>query len=445
MTDRRRIKRQPLLAGFVPLEDRTAPAVFTATLDPAVDPTGAVAEIVGFFAKVNTNGEAQDTIDLFTAGKYVFTTAFDRFDGGTALPVFVASGPADKLTVNGVGATFSRSSSNTESFRFLRAQGNFSTGRVATLVVNGVTFSGGNAFDTTFPSRSGSIFGATQNGGAIRVDQALLYTNGVRFIGNQSAGDGGAVSLGNTREDLILGGHKFIDTIFDANIAKGKGGAVTVDLAGPVTFTNSTISNNQATKGAGGVDAFTTSVLFDRSTLTANKGDSGAVKVVGPVDVRDTLVRKNIATGIATAGIAGTSITATRSTFADNTNTGSVTGGSALNGSKITVVNSTIYRNVGGVAAIQATLGTVSIQFSTVTNNTSTFGIPSGAGIGADSLLISNTIVAKNQNADLSSTIADIQANTIVTSGFNFIGKAPANFKGATANCLHFAHSKALF
>ena len=91
MTDRRRTKRQPLLAGFVPLEDRTAPAVFTATLDPAVDPTGAVAEIVGFFAKVNTNGEAQDTITLFSGGKYTFTTAFDRFDGGTALPVLVAS------------------------------------------------------------------------------------------------------------------------------------------------------------------------------------------------------------------------------------------------------------------------------------------------------------------------------------------------------------------
>ena len=208
MTDRRRIKRQPLLAGFVTLEDRTAPAVFTATIDPAIDPTGAVAEIVGFFTKVNTNTDAQDTINLFSGGRYTFTSAFDRFDGGTALPVFVASGPADKLTVNGVGTTFFRASANTESFRFLRAQGDFLTGKVATLVLNDLTLSGGNAVDTTFPSRSGSIFGATLNGGAIRVDQSLLYTNRVRFIGNLSGGDGGAVSLGNTREDLIPGGHK---------------------------------------------------------------------------------------------------------------------------------------------------------------------------------------------------------------------------------------------
>src|SRR5437867_2142050 len=106
MTVRSRRGRARPLAGPLLLEDRTAPAVFTATVDPATDPSGAVAEITGFFNSANTNLDSTDTINLFANGTYVFNFATDLFDGGTALPVI--DNPDNVITVNGQGATFLR-------------------------------------------------------------------------------------------------------------------------------------------------------------------------------------------------------------------------------------------------------------------------------------------------------------------------------------------------
>lgn len=112
------------------LEDRLAPALFTAGVNPANDPVGAVAEIVGFMNQVNTNGDPDDTIVL-QPGVYPFTAAADKFDGGTALPVFVpqVNNGVDKLTILGSGTTFLRPADSKASFRFLRAEGDFLSGR----------------------------------------------------------------------------------------------------------------------------------------------------------------------------------------------------------------------------------------------------------------------------------------------------------------------------
>lgn len=40
---------------------------FTAQLDPAVDPAGAVNELIGFMNQVNTDGDPNDTITAGTA------------------------------------------------------------------------------------------------------------------------------------------------------------------------------------------------------------------------------------------------------------------------------------------------------------------------------------------------------------------------------------------
>src|SRR5204862_284508 len=83
--------------------------------------------------------------------------------------------------------------------------------------------------------------------------------------------------------------------------------------------------------------------------------------------------------------------------------------------------NVTVFRNRGGDAAISAILGTVNLQFSTVTNNQATFGIATGGGIHTSTLVTSNSVIARNINVDNGSGIQDIQADNIISNGFNFV------------------------
>src|SRR6516162_5971800 len=109
---------------FELLEDRVAPAVYTALINPATNNAGAVAELVGIFSKASTDGEA-DTINLFPFGQYTFTAAADSNEGSNALPSIVQDGIGkNTVTVNGNGATFFRDVANPAAFRFLRVSGN---------------------------------------------------------------------------------------------------------------------------------------------------------------------------------------------------------------------------------------------------------------------------------------------------------------------------------
>ena len=69
------------------LEDVSAPAVFTAAIDPAADNAGAVAELVGFVTAANANAEP-DTITLLPGRTYTFTAAADGQDGGQRVAAF---------------------------------------------------------------------------------------------------------------------------------------------------------------------------------------------------------------------------------------------------------------------------------------------------------------------------------------------------------------------
>jgi hypothetical protein len=92
-------------------------------------------------------------------------------------------------------------------------------------------------------------------------------------------------------------------------------------------------------------------------------------------------------------------------------------------------VNSTVHNNVasigGGIVGDAVTL-----IFSTVTNNTATFGSASGGGIDARVVTLTSSIVAGNSSVGGGSTepVDDINADTVTTNGFNLIGVQPANF-----------------
>src|SRR5688500_2554894 len=135
MKNSRRIARRRALTGPLQLEDRSVPAVFTALINPSVDPTGAVAELVGIFQQVNANTDADDTVNLFPGGRYTFLAPFEKTDGGTALPAFTPTVDGSTLTIEGTGATFTRPADTGGSLRFLRARGDFLSGVQGELVI----------------------------------------------------------------------------------------------------------------------------------------------------------------------------------------------------------------------------------------------------------------------------------------------------------------------
>ncbi|MGB7327218.1 MAG: choice-of-anchor Q domain-containing protein, partial [Rubripirellula sp.] len=161
------------------------------------------------------------------------------------------------------------------------------------------------------------------------------------------------------------------------------GGAILNDL-GPITISDSEITNNQAQYGdGGGVSNFAGSMTITRSTISANNSvtDGGGISnVSGKTIIRESTIDSNTAGG-------------------DGGGIATVTGG-------VTLTNSTISGNTGNVrgGGIQTDNAPIRLVNSTVTDNSSNI---SGGGIGTlndgifvgdnfGSISIQNSIVAEN-------------------------------------------------
>jgi predicted outer membrane repeat protein len=415
------------------------PQTFVATIDPQADNAGAVAEIAGFFRAANGNTAAQDTIVLFPGGVYTFNTPDERQDGGTALPV-IDSTIQTLFTLTGNGATFVRPA-GAPSFRFVRIVGPTETALVAatgpTLTITGLTFLNGNVFDFQGANRLDPNAFVVLRGGAVRADNANLIVTDSKFVGNSATDDGGAVSF--TAADKFVNTAAFERVEFADNSAGKAGGAVFAEQAGSlirsdVNLVRVTATNNKALTGAGGVQANTVRVLLDTSRIEGNTGVTGGVS--GElVNVVDTLVRGNTATGAGAGGVIATGniLRLTRSTVADNRSVG---GGAVVGlstGQAVELINSTVHGNVGGGAAVTAPLGQVVSSFSTVTNNRNTSGAGvAGVQVASSLFTVYATVVSGNRvvNADgsFTSLAADVDADLYRNNGFNFIGLVPSDF-----------------
>src|SRR5205823_363601 len=133
-----------------------------------------------------TNNE-DDTINLATNGTYTFTTVADMADNGNALPSILPDQPTNNspghtLTINGNGATLTRTGS--VQMRFFRLTQPFLV--PATLILNDATLTNGSA-----PTSVSNVAG---NGGAIAINIGgnALLTN-CNLVNNQATGDGGAI------------------------------------------------------------------------------------------------------------------------------------------------------------------------------------------------------------------------------------------------------------
>lgn len=416
-------QRKPVRSQLVApalLEDRIAPAIFTATINPAVDNTNAVLELVGFVNKANTSNEP-DTIVLWPNATYTFTAAADTNEGANALPSIIEDGAGkNAVTFQGNGATFFRNTSNANQFRFLRV-----TGTNANLIVKDLKFQGGNAGGTSVSGSGGAIL-SSSNG--------ILNVSDSTFVGNTSNTDGGAVAVLNGAGGSTS---SFTRTVFDTNTAGGTGGAVIATSFGFSSFVDSQIINNVAlgaSFGAGGVSGSGFLVFdFNRVTFSGNVGTSSGAFEGAEANFTTCSVLGNTANTGGTGGLNANlaDITVSYSTIANNVGKFTSGSGGGINGNKVIVTNSTIHNNESGLGGGIAGRD-ITVTYSTITNNKSTFGIASTAGVHGifsnTPIVLSHTVVAGNLSTAGVTDAADVSASTGFSSkGFNFIGIKPAS------------------
>ncbi|HEY3789090.1 MAG TPA: hypothetical protein VGL71_09555, partial [Urbifossiella sp.] len=312
----RRLRRH--LTGPLLLEDRTTPATFNATINPATDPAGAVAELVTLFNDANADPGTSETINLYAGGTYEFNSPANLQDGGTALPVLFESNPAilyspgyvpKTFTINGMGDTFDRPA-GAPSMRFLRAVGQVDVTQIPvddihakgpTLVVNDLSFNNGNTFDYSGGNFTDPTLFPVLDGGAIRLDNADVVATDVSFTNNTTSDNGGAVAVDGRLG--FLGNSEFDGATFDGNDAGLVGGAVVVNQTDTapaietlVTFMQSSLTNNLSLTGAGGAGGELVEYDLNQTLVQNNEGTVGGVSGT-LVRTNGSLFDANVATG----------------------------------------------------------------------------------------------------------------------------------------------------
>lgn len=274
-----------------------------------------------------------------------------------------------------------------------------------------LTMSGLTIRDTTYTTRSGPAiyvngdlnlhdFAATANssstrGGAIYSHGDVTITDST-FTTNASAQDGGAI--------FSRGAVRTTNATFTGNDAAGSGGAV-FSFDG-VRSDYTLFDTNDALGSSGGAVFATTYARVHQSTFTSNTADNygGGMYSAGTADITDSTFSRNSAIG--GGAVYGDIVTAANSTFSENTATGRWNGtyyvksGAAIyainpGGVAATIENSTFYRNQSPYGPAVYAYGDVTINFSTIVNNTST-----GTGYGAvyieGGLTVTNSVIYGN-------------------------------------------------
>jgi predicted outer membrane repeat protein len=236
------------------------------------------------------------------------------------------------------------------------------------------------------------------------------------FVGNLSS-EGGFPSGGGGAGAVFIntGGQTiFQDCLFEANSARGNGGAVFI-ASSPATFTGCTFRNNTLllplTDGAGMYNQLAgSSILIEGCTFESHAGSNtrrgGAVSFYsgGTATVRDTIFRQNTAQvggGVHFDGQSGTTIaTFDRCQFIQNQAQGDA-GMGGVGALQITVRDSSILQNAA--ASSSGGLGGVKlVERCAFTGNTA--GDSGGAVNTSESCIYRNCAFTNNEAAGTSSS-----------------------------------------
>src|ERR671918_1600334 len=173
----------------------------------------------------SANAASGSTINLAAGCTYQLGAAHNLTSeyGANGLPIITRS-----MTINGNGATITRGALAPE-FRFF-----YVLGGTANVTINDLTLTQGRA---------------SNSGGAVFNDRAILTLNRVKLLGNSSSDwGGGAANVAGTM--IIRGGR------ISSNMSGDQGGGI-VNVGGTLTIAGGTIiSGNHSEDGGGGVANF---------------------------------------------------------------------------------------------------------------------------------------------------------------------------------------------
>lgn len=129
----------------------------------------------------------------------------------------------------------------------------------------------GSIFENNEAGRSAT---GGSGGGAIRQGNGPITISDSLFVGNRSAGNGGAILFGKVPDSRVE------NTTFSANEVRhpastGEGGAIFVAGEGDLAIVNSTIVGNYADYSGGAVDAGDDVVRFHNSIIAGNWANDG--------------------------------------------------------------------------------------------------------------------------------------------------------------------------
>jgi hypothetical protein len=341
-TARRRARTTPhQQANFRPilevLEDRTVPTIFNLTINPTVDPSGAVNQLIAAMNSANKAG-GTNTINLFAGGVYDLTAVNNTTNGANGLPVISSGGQkVDNLTIMGNGDIIERK--GTLAFRL------FDVAQGASLTLENVTLQGGLASGSGAAADGGAIYNQgtltlqntiVQNNTAQGNNGTFGYNYGKKNLlvpaGNGADAEGGGIWTngtvtleGNTiigstdvsfypflpnyppsgEGNKAIGGNggsfpdEFSPSVVQGGVGGGGFGGGLYQAGGSVTMTNATVVGNVAAGGSGG---------FVASLSLSSVSGNGGAAAGGGVDVAGgTLLMSNdtVKTNFAHGGTGG--------------------------------------------------------------------------------------------------------------------------------------------
>ncbi|MBK6866830.1 MAG: IPTL-CTERM sorting domain-containing protein [Burkholderiales bacterium] len=385
-------------------------------------------------------GSLRDAIAATPAGGTI------DFQGGLAGTITLASTLtlSKNVTITGPGASEVSISGN-NARRVLQVNSG------VTATVTGLTITGGR---TTNTDDNGA--GVNNNGGTLTLQDVVVTANSVANGNGAGIYNGSSatltlrrVTVSSNRVESIskYGGGlgtsyaaKAIvmeDSLFDANVGGGGGGAIDSSAPGAV-IRNSVFTGNSAVSG-GAIRASNYFMVISGSTFSDNKATA------------------SFTTGVNGGAIRVTSFTSGTTTLANSTlsgNSAGASGGGIYAESSITVNNSTLSGNTSAASGggIYRGSGTTTLNSVTITANKCTNANCSGGGISGNATA-ANTIVRGNtstgNNPDMSGTLTNRGGNgllntTATAPSTPLLLSALGNYGGSTQTMLPLPGSPAI-
>lgn len=280
----------------------------------------------------------------------------------------------------------------------------------------------GAANKTTILGTAGAPVTITRSGDAAANFRILNLDEGtfadlsfLKITGGKVEGNGGGILNAGTLalSGVDVSGNELLPAIF---VVGGAG----ISTTGPLSITNSTISNNTTGGGAGGIDFNGGAGTITNSTISGNAADAtGGVATNNRLVIIGSTISGNVARKFSAGGISvnvGGNLTLVNSTLSGNT---SGLGGAALGNEEVALLtNVTITGNRAGTD-VATTSGAI-------------LNVPNGFAGGTPVLTLHNTIVAGNFRGATGTTPSDFSTDqgsvdVAAASSNNLVGHAAAS------------------